>query len=522
MYSRIGKRLLDVSISFVAIILLSWLFAILALLILVDLGKPVLFRVVRPGLGEKPFTMLKFRTMSDARDKYGEWLPDADRLDRLGRFLRATSLDELPELWNVLRGDMSLVGPRPLSIKYLPFYTAEEKIRHDVKPGILGLAQVSGRNSLTWTQKFYYDVQYVQNVSLRVDLRIIFQGIYVVLSRKDIGQGEEQPVSLDDIRGDFRKAPRAEDQIRTKKPYIHSSSASIVVTGAGRFLGREIVRQHLLSLHAGSIHAVTREPQHLLDLCSDDRLKVISPERLVDSNIVNGSIVIHAAFPRVDGGVGFAEGLEATSKILENSVRSGARAIVNISSQSVYDPYRLNAAREKDHPVLTSPYATAKFASEILVEALCQNTQYLNVRLGSLVGIGLDSRVLNRFVQSAQVNHQLKVVGGGQKIEYLDVRDAAAGLLVLAELPEQHWQRTLNFGSGQHIFLLDVAKTVQRVAPDFVHQALRIEVEPADNRECSWIDSSDMYELISWRPRYSLSDTVATLFGNISLASASS
>jgi lipopolysaccharide/colanic/teichoic acid biosynthesis glycosyltransferase len=170
----------------------------LGLLIRMITGQPALFRQVRPGLAGQPFAMYKFRTMTDATDNQGQLLPDAERLTRLGRFLRSTSLDELPELINVLRGDMSLVGPRPLLIEYLPRYSQRQARRHEVRPGITGWAQVNGRNTLTWEQKFEYDVWYVDHASLSLDLRILLATIRKVLRREDISaQGEAtMPVFL--------------------------------------------------------------------------------------------------------------------------------------------------------------------------------------------------------------------------------------------------------------------------------------------------------------------------------------
>jgi lipopolysaccharide/colanic/teichoic acid biosynthesis glycosyltransferase len=163
----------------------------LALVIRLKLGSPVLFAQVRPGLHGRPFTMIKFRTMSDARDARGELLPDADRLTRFGRVLRATSLDELPELWNVVTGDMSLVGPRPLLMEYLPHYSPDQARRHAVRPGITGWAQVNGRNAISWEEKFALDVWYVDNHSLLLDMRILWRTLVSVLRRHGISADGE-------------------------------------------------------------------------------------------------------------------------------------------------------------------------------------------------------------------------------------------------------------------------------------------------------------------------------------------
>ncbi len=190
-YKRFGKRLADSGMAAVALVLLWPVLLALTVLVRIQHGSPILFRQTRPGLHGRPFQLIKFRTMRDAFDAQGRPLPDAERLTRLGRWLRATSLDELPELWNVLRGDMSLVGPRPLLMEYLPLYSAEQARRHEVKPGITGWAQVNGRNSLSWEEKFELDVWYVEHRSFWLDLKIIALTMKKVLLREGISaQGE--------------------------------------------------------------------------------------------------------------------------------------------------------------------------------------------------------------------------------------------------------------------------------------------------------------------------------------------
>jgi sugar transferase EpsL len=187
-YQRYGKRLLDLTITIPAMILLAPLFAILALLARRKLGSPVLFRQERPGLNGKPFTLLKFRTMTDARDDQGNLLPDKDRLTPFGRFMRSTSLDELPEFLLVLKGDMSLVGPRPLMMKYLDRYTPEQMRRHEAAPGITGWAQVNGRNAVSWEEKFAMDVWYIDHQALGLDLKIIALTAWKALKREGISE----------------------------------------------------------------------------------------------------------------------------------------------------------------------------------------------------------------------------------------------------------------------------------------------------------------------------------------------
>ena len=185
-YEKYGKRFLDFFLSGMALIILSPVLLVTAILVRVKLGSPVIFCQERPGKDEQIFKLHKFRSMSDARDETGELLPDQERLGKFGRILRATSLDELPELWDIFRGKMSLVGPRPLLIEYLPYYTEEEHHRHDVRPGLTGLAQVNGRNTLTWEEKFSYDLAYVQHISFATDVSIFLLTIGKVLNRTGV------------------------------------------------------------------------------------------------------------------------------------------------------------------------------------------------------------------------------------------------------------------------------------------------------------------------------------------------
>ena len=191
MYARFFKRFLDFMLSLMALVVLSPVLFVVAILVRLKLGSPVIFCQERPGKDEKIFKLYKFRSMTDARDEDGNLLPDDVRLTKFGRLLRSTSLDELPELWNIVKGDMSIVGPRPLLVGYLPYYTAEEKHRHDVRPGLTGLAQVNGRNTLTWEEKFRFDTSYVEKITFLVDVSIILKTIGKVFRRSDILIGKE-------------------------------------------------------------------------------------------------------------------------------------------------------------------------------------------------------------------------------------------------------------------------------------------------------------------------------------------
>ncbi len=199
MYKKCIKRCLDFMLSLCGIIVLSPILAVLAVLVRAKLGSPVLFHQERPGRHEKIFKLYKFRSMTDEKDAEGNLLPDEVRLTKFGRLLRSTSLDELPELFNILKGDMSLIGPRPLLVRYLPYYTEEERHRHDVRPGLTGLAQVNGRNALGWEDRFRYDLDYVNHLNFGLDLKIIGMTVGKVLKRSGTLSGADQTVADFDV-----------------------------------------------------------------------------------------------------------------------------------------------------------------------------------------------------------------------------------------------------------------------------------------------------------------------------------
>ena len=199
-YARYIKRILDIILSLSAIIILSPILLVLCILVRVKLGSPVLFKQERPGKDEKIFTLCKFRTMTDEKDSDGNLLPDNVRLTKFGRFLRATSLDELPELFNILKGDMSIIGPRPLLVSYLPYYTEREKKRHSIRPGLTGLAQVSGRNFIDWDKRLEKDIEYVEHLSFKMDFTVLKLTVQTVLGHQD-----EVAEDTNAVEGNFAK-----------------------------------------------------------------------------------------------------------------------------------------------------------------------------------------------------------------------------------------------------------------------------------------------------------------------------
>ena len=206
MYQKYIKRGLDFILSLIASIILSPVMLMVAVLVRVKLGSPVLFKQQRPGKNEKIFNMYKLRTMTDERDENGELLPDEVRLTKFGKTLRSTSLDELPELFNIVKGDMSIVGPRPLLVRYLPLYNERQKHRHDVRPGFTGLAQVNGRNSISWEEKFEWDVKYVEHITFWGDVKIIFKTVKTVLTHEGISSASS--VTMEPFQGTIGKESR--------------------------------------------------------------------------------------------------------------------------------------------------------------------------------------------------------------------------------------------------------------------------------------------------------------------------
>lgn len=201
MYKKYIKRVVDIICALAAIIVFCWLYVIVAALVKVKLGSPVLFKQERPGRDEKIFKLYKFRSMTDARDENGKLLPDSERLTRFGKFLRSTSLDELPEAFNILKGDMSVVGPRPLRVRYLPYYNEEEKHRHDVRPGLTGLAQINGRNCATWEERFSWDLKYIENITFLSDVKIILLTVIKAVKRDNISvRGTSEILDFDTHR----------------------------------------------------------------------------------------------------------------------------------------------------------------------------------------------------------------------------------------------------------------------------------------------------------------------------------
>lgn len=214
-YEKYFKRPLDIFCGLAAVIVFCWLYVIVAILVRVKLGSPILFTQDRPGKDERVFKLYKFRTMTDARDENGNLLPDEIRLTKLGKLLRKTSLDELPEAFNIIKGDMSIVGPRPLLVSYLPWYSEEEKHRHDVRPGLSGLAQVNGRNFVDWDHRLAFDIQYVKKITFAGDLRIILQTVLKFVKKEDIA------VDTNKVEPNFAEERRLKMQVKQGSIYEH-------------------------------------------------------------------------------------------------------------------------------------------------------------------------------------------------------------------------------------------------------------------------------------------------------------
>lgn len=204
-YRKYGKRILDIILSLVFITFFFWLYIIISILVKLKMGSPVIYRQARPGKDEEIFEMYKFRTMTDERDHSGNLLPDIMRLTKFGKFLRSSSLDELPEIMNILKGDMSIIGPRPLLVKYLPLYNERQKRRHEVKPGLTGYAQIHGRNNTSWEERFELDVYYVDNITFFGDFKILIGTIFTVFNREGIDSSDTSNVTMEEFTGNENK-----------------------------------------------------------------------------------------------------------------------------------------------------------------------------------------------------------------------------------------------------------------------------------------------------------------------------
>lgn len=204
-YATFGKRALDILLSAIVLLAFGWLYLILMLIVRIKMGSPVFYGSQRIGKGEKPYNNLKFRSMTNDTDENGVLLPGPQRLTKFGRLLRSTSLDEIPAIWNIFKGDLSFVGPRPMPVKYMPYFREEERVRHTVRPGLTGLAQVNGRNAVSWDDKFRMDIDYVENISLWMDIKVLYKTIIKVIKRSDIIQDDQQTASLHIVRADMVK-----------------------------------------------------------------------------------------------------------------------------------------------------------------------------------------------------------------------------------------------------------------------------------------------------------------------------
>ncbi len=204
-YATVGKRALDILLSATVLLAFGWLYLVLMLIVRIKMGSPVFYGAQRIGKDEKPYKNYKFRSMTNETDENGVLLPGPQRLTKFGRLLRSTSLDEIPAIWNIFKGDLSFVGPRPMPVKYLPYFREEERLRHSVRPGLTGLAQVNGRNAVSWDDKFRMDVEYVENISLRMDIKVLYMTVIKVIKRSDIIQDDQETASLHIVRADMVK-----------------------------------------------------------------------------------------------------------------------------------------------------------------------------------------------------------------------------------------------------------------------------------------------------------------------------
>ena len=345
-YRNYIKRPMDILLSLLAIIVLSPLLSIISILVRINLGSPIIFKQERPGLNEKIFRIYKFRTMNDKKDEDGNLLPDSERLTKFGRFLRSTSIDELPELFNILKGDMSVIGPRPLLVQYLPLYNEKQRRRHEVKPGLSGLAQVNGRNAITWEDKFDLDVEYIDKISFINDWKIIFKSIKKAFTREDINSGTA--ATMEEFKGYIMN-----DKI--EKSNIHDILIIIGASGHGKvvadiaykmkkwdrieFLDDDDSLTHCLDYEViGKVEDVEKykEEADFFVAIGNNAIR----ENIQEKLIKHGLEVVSLIHPSVVLGTGVEIGIGTAvmaGTIINSSTKIGKGCIINTSSSLDHD-----------------------------------------------------------------------------------------------------------------------------------------------------------------------------------------
>lgn len=400
-YCDVGKRVLDLAVSMVVLVLLAPVLMVTAVLVRVRLGSPVIFRQRRPGRDGRPFQMWKFRTMTDARDVRENLLPDEQRLTRFGQLLRSTSLDELPELWNVLRGEMSLVGPRPLLMEYLDRYTPEQARRHEARPGITGWAQVNGRNSLSWEEKFEHDVWYVEHCSLGLDLKILWKTLVNVVRRDGIHAAGH--ATMPKFQGFTSNEPKPHDE----------PGDGVVVIGAGG--------------HAKVVIATLQAAGHDVQAVFDDDASRWGQEIL--------GIAIEGPIRRLEGG----DGRPAVLAIGDNDLRRKLAANLNLRWLSVVHP-----AATVHESVELNPGAVVFAGAVVQPDAVIGCHAIVNTgasvdhdgRIGDFVHIGPGARLAGEV----RLDEGVFVGAGAVVIPGVTVRRGSvvgAGSTVLGDVPEK-------------------------------------------------------------------------------------
>ncbi len=518
MYRHFFKRVLDFIIALVLIVLTSPFLLIGAIVIKLDDKGPVFFNQQRVGKDNKVFTIYKLRSMKmQTHDpETGRKLRDKERVTSAGRFVRKTSIDELPQLFNVLKGDMSFVGPRPLLVKYLPYYTNEELHRHDVRPGITGLAQVNGRSNLPWEERFAYDLEYVKNITFLGDLSIWWKTFEKVFKGSDTSVNERPKgfVSLNLQR----EGQICNDQFTPSE--ITCKVKNVVVSGATGALGQSVISNlidHSVNVLAlisptstvsfpDTVRTITYEDFFNLDVESFNSLTGFNNE---------GFDTIHLAFPRTSTVEDCMSGNEFTRRFIGKVLELGTDRIINASSQSVYVSTREKPADETDDMTPVNLYDLCKSYNEYWIadKAHQYNVPVCTLRIASLVGKEYDTRIIPRFIKSALAGETV-VVNDMDIMSFLDVNECANAITRVLNHPLIGG--VFNLGTEESYTLVEICESINDQLIQYGKQPLNYVVEHKDSDGMNrTLNVEKFTHTFGWTAQKTLNDFVKDAIGQV-------
>ncbi len=512
MYRHFFKRIFDFIIALILIILSLPFLLIGAIAIKCDDKGPVFFNQERVGKDNKVFTIYKLRSMKmQTHDPVtGRKLRDKERVTRAGRFVRKTSIDELPQLFNVLKGDMSFVGPRPLLVKYLPYYTNEELHRHDVRPGITGLAQVNGRSNLPWEERFAYDLEYVKDITFLGDLSIWWKTFQKVFRGSDTSVNERPKgfVSLNLQR----EGKTWNDQFTPSD--ISCKVKNVVISGATGALGREVINDlldhnvNVVALQSAHSQVILPDSIHVIEY--EDFFAIDVDEFNSFSHFNNeGFDTIHLAFPRSSTIEACMSGNEFTRRFINKVLQLGTDRIINASSQSVYTSTRANPAVESDEMTPANLYDLCKSYNEYWIEdkARSHKVPVCTLRIASLVGREYEARIIPRFIKCALAGDSV-VINDADVMSFLDVKECANAIVRVLNHPLIGG--IYNVGAEESFSLVEICECVNEQLVQKGLKPLHYEIEHKDEQGINRsLNVEKFTHTFGWTSQKTLKDFVA-------------